>query len=1172
MKKIYCNRLISGAANNYKPGKSDMEQYKDDIKSKLHYMDEILHKISSMSQAENEKQLDDMIPSILESVGKYTVADRTYIFEWSSEKKDSFKNTFEWCAAGIEPQIQNLQEVPACLMPNWVETFIQKKNIIIYDLEEIAEETPQEYEILKPQNIHSLIAVPIYTNHKFIGFIGLDNPDLNQDRMSMNLLSDVGCHLGSVRENLRMMKVLEQEHNNLEKSLEELQKEKNILDVLSIDYTSVYYCDLMKDLILPVKQEYDTNAVITELQIQSGQQSFSFHIRCIFEYFVVPESAPDFIEKLSLDYLMEYLEHHERFSYCFRCRSNPTGQTHFEVQIVRLKNIPGFKAVMGYRYIDDIIEEQERQKAELEEALETANLNGEIIDSISKLYWLIYQINLETGTYEEISAGNEMHRLTGRHGETEEAFQHAINTIVDGEHQEMMKEFLDTSTLADRLKDTESIAVEYRAKSGSWHQARFIEKKRNPSGKVTNVLYAVRQIDEEKQVEIAYKQELMKKNRILSGLSRDYMTAFVLNLDTDEYEFVFNQATNHAQKREELRTFSDYVDAYACAFALPEFRDIMRRELDSNVIKKHFETEDEYHFSFETSPNGAGLSCFQAHIVKEYEEGSHFAFLGFRSVDEIVQKERFYKDALQKVNQALQHQMDMIMSALPGGVKISNDDPEYSFKYVSEHFAQMLGYDTPEELMEASGGTIAGLAHPDDLEQGIAQALEQYSKADHYEITYRMKCKNGSWKYIEDRGHKIRKPDGMIEHWNLILDKNELVEKTIALESEKKANQSKSDFLSRMSHDMRTPLNGIIGLMDICMKHPEDRTLVDSSRLKARVAADHLLSLINDTLELSKLENEKTKLAKENFYLPELLHEVETIAQMRADEECITIHFMDAPYSIPYPNLMGSPLHVKQIFLNLITNSIKYNRKNGSVDCFLKEKKESDERVLVDVTIKDTGIGMSEDFLKNIFQPFVQADQGARSQYKGTGLGMAIVKELIDRMGGTIQIDSVENQGTSICVVIPFEIAKEPAAVQEMYELPKGNLSGCRILLAEDNELNREIAVFLLKDEGISVTEAEDGQQALECFLKMPEGYYDAVLMDIMMPAMDGYQAARAIRGSGKKDAETIPIIAMTANAFAEDKRKTMEAGMDAHLSKPLNVPELMETIRKFCAARQMCQ
>ena len=176
---------------------------------------------------------------------------------------------------------------------------------------------------------------------------------------------------------------------------------------------------------------------------------------------------------------------------------------------------------------------------------------------------------------------------------------------------------------------------------------------------------------------------------------------------------------------------------------------------------------------------------------------------------------------------------------------------------------------------------------------------------------------------------------------------------------------------------------------------------------------------------------------------------------------------------------------------------------------------------------------------------------------------MAIVKELLGRMGGTIQIDSVENQGTTIHVVIPFEIAEEPAVVQEMSELPKENLSGCRILLAEDNELNREIAAFLLKDEGISVTEAEDGQQAVECFLKMPEGYYDAVLMDIMMPAMDGYQAARAIRGSGKKDAETIPIIAMTANAFEEDRQAALAAGMDDYVAKPVEISELFRTIMK---------
>ena len=232
----------------------------------------------------------------------------------------------------------------------------------------------------------------------------------------------------------------------------------------------------------------------------------------------------------------------------------------------------------------------------------------------------------------------------------------------------------------------------------------------------------------------------------------------------------------------------------------------------------------------------------------------------------------------------------------------------------------------------------------------------------------------------------------------------------------------------------------------------------------------------------------------------------------------------------------------------------------------MKEEKQSDNRVLLDVTIKDTGIGMSEDFLKNIFQPFVQADQGARSHYKGTGLGMAIVKELLDRMDGTIQIDSVENQGTFIHVVIPFEIVEEPAVVQEMSELPRENLSGYRILLAEDNELNREIEVFFLKDEGISVTEAEDGQQAVELFKEKPAGTFDAILMDLMMPVMDGYTATRKIRSLERSDAKTIPIIAITANAFQEDAEKCIAVGMNAHLAKPLDIEKMKKTIKSICS------
>ena len=1145
-----------------------MDKYRESYERKLRNMEEILHQISCMDQAEDEIQLNRIIPDILKAIGEYINAERVYIFDGISEEHNSFQNTFEWCADGIEPQIQNLQLIPLEEMPVWLDTFQKKKNIVIYDVEDAAEEMPQEYARLKTQNIRTLIAVPVYANHSLSGFIGADKPKLNSDDILLHLLSNVGGHLGNVRENMRMQKVLEKEQENLEDSLKELRKEKSILDVLSIDYTSVYICDLLNDTMIPVKQEENTNAAITERQIDAGFQSFSFRIRYYFEHFVVKESAPDFLEKLSADYLIEYLGHHDRFAYRFRCYPSPAGKQHFEVQIVRLKNVSGFQAVMGYRYIDDIIEEQEKQKVQLKQALESASLNSEIIDSISKIYWLIYRIDLVRGIYEEISAGQEVHRFTGKRGKAEEVFREARETIVSSEYQEIMKDFLDTSTLNNRLKDTESIAVEYLATSGSWHLARFIVKKRDPSGRVTNVLYAVRQIDKEKQVENAYKQELLEKNRVLSGLSLDYTIAFVLNLDTDDYSIAFYQKTNHAKAINNISKFTDYVKSYAEKFVLPELQETMKQELNCITIKQRFKKENEYYFSFETVPNAAGLSCFQAHIVKEYEGNEHYAFLGFRSVDEVVRKERFYQNALQAANQALKQQLDMITFALPGGVKISNDDETYSFKYVSEQFAHMLGYDTPEELMEASGGTIVGLAHPDDLEHGIAEALDQYSKADHYEITYRMKCKDGSWKYIEDRGHKFCNSKGIVEHWNLILDKNDLMEKTIALESEKKANQAKSDFLSRMSHDMRTPLNGIIGLLDICTRHPEDRKLVDSSRLKARVAADHLLSLINDTLELSKLENKEVPLETETFHVPSLMREVKTITQMREDEDNISVFYQDDMEYFPHPYLIGSPVQIKQILVNLINNGIKYNQKNGAVYVSLRENDISDTSVKLDITIRDTGIGMSESFLKDIYKPFVQADTGARSRYMGTGLGMAIVKNLLERMNGTIDIRSKKGYGTTINVTIPCETAhtqEETAAEESVNEENRSDLEGLHILLAEDNELNREIAAFVLEDEKISVTQAVDGKEALDIFKKKPEYYFDAVLMDIMMPNMDGYQAAEAIRNCGKKDAKTVPVIAMTANAFEDDRKKTKEAGMNAHLTKPLNVPELMKTIGFLC-------
>lgn len=651
--------------------------------------------------------------------------------------------------------------------------------------------------------------------------------------------------------------------------------------------------------------------------------------------------------------------------------------------------------------------------------------------------------------------------------------------------------------------------------------------------------------------------------KTLSGLGRDYTAAYMINLETDYFEVIINQATNNAAKQKKELTFTEYLNKYCDTYVMDKDCEAMKRELCKESLKAHFEVEDEFHFSFETIPNEIGQTCFQAHAVKEYGKDGNYAVIGFRCINDILAREWEYQKELDQAYQTVRKQLDIITEAIPGGIKISNDDETYSFRYVSKQYASMLGY-TVDELMEASGGSIVGIAHPDDLEKGIAEALRQYEKGDNYEITYRMRCKDGSYKYIEDHGHKVRTEDGKIEHWNLILDKNELIEKTIELESEKKANLAKTAFLTRMSHDIRTPLNGIIGLLEIGDKHKNNHELIDQNRKKARIAADHLLSLINDILELNKLGNEDVILNEEVVDVQKSIQEVKTITEMKAAEKGIIVEMK--AINIKHPYVIGSPLHIQQIVINIVTNAIKYNKTAGKVKCSIEEIPRNDEKVDYKIIVEDTGIGMHQDFLKNIFQPFTQESHDARSIYQGTGLGMSIVKNLVDRMGGRIKIQSKVGVGTKVEVFLSFPIAelKEDKPKKKDVRLNR-DLKGIHILLVEDNELNREIAKFILEDEHMIVTEAENGQEALEIFSQSDEDTFDLILMDIMMPVLDGIKATKAIRQLKREDAGKIPIFAMTANAFIEDQEKTKQAGMNEHISKPLDIAQLIDKIAKYC-------
>lgn len=376
-----------------------------------------------------------------------------------------------------------------------------------------------------------------------------------------------------------------------------------------------------------------------------------------------------------------------------------------------------------------------------------------------------------------------------------------------------------------------------------------------------------------------------------------------------------------------------------------------------------------------------------------------------------------------------------------------------------------------------------------------------------------------------------------------------------------KANAAKSSFLSRMSHDIRTPLNGIIGLIKINETHMDDRELVKTNQDKMLVSADHLLSLINDVLQMSKLEDENIEISHEPIDLGEISREVGTIISGRTAEAGIAFEIGKQEFPVSY--VYGSPLHIRQIFLNIYGNCIKYNKPHGKVTTTLKCLGEKNGIVTYRWTISDTGIGMSEKFLKHIFEPFVQEHSDARTVYSGTGLGMSIVKKIIDRMNGTIVVTSKEGEGSTFVITLPFEIAEKPEEIPAEMD-GEVNIAGLHLLLAEDNELNAEIARTLLEDEGAITTIVNDGQQAVDIFSRNKPGTFDAILMDIMMPEMDGLSATKAIRALDREDAKTIPIIAMTANAFDEDEKKCMEAGMNAHLVKPLDIQKMKEAVCRY--------
>ena len=410
------------------------------------------------------------------------------------------------------------------------------------------------------------------------------------------------------------------------------------------------------------------------------------------------------------------------------------------------------------------------------------------------------------------------------------------------------------------------------------------------------------------------------------------------------------------------------------------------------------------------------------------------------------------------------------------------------------------------------------------------------------------------WTYRTKRAHQKLEQEK---------DEKYKAELLIAAKKAEAANEAKTEFLQRMSHDIRTPINGIRGMVNMADHYADDMEKQTEYRTKVKEASNLLLELVNDVLDMSKLESGEVVLEESPFNLSSIFREVFNVIEQMAAEQNIRIVWEKK--EIIHRDLIGSPMYVKRVMMNILSNAVKYNRENGQIYISCREiSSEQPEMTIMEFVCRDTGIGMTDEFQKHIFEPFAQEHTGSRTKFTGTGLGMPITKKLVEKMGGTVTFESEKGVGTTFVIRVPFKIDLDADKREEQTDASEKSIKGLHILLAEDNELNMEITEFVLQNEGADLTKAWDGQEAVELFRNSEPGEFDVILMDIMMPVMDGYEAAKMIRFLDREDAKEIPIIAMTANAFTEDRIKAKAAGMDEHVAKPVDVELLIKVIHKL--------
>ena len=662
-------------------------------------------------------------------------------------------------------------------------------------------------------------------------------------------------------------------------------------------------------------------------------------------------------------------------------------------------------------------------------------------------------------------------------------------------------------------------------------------------------------------------RELQKRSyNVLQALSVDYLGIFQVNFDTDECEVYRNS------EKMDMDWGAGFADGYQAAVGQYISRCVAPRDQKklTAVTKKEYvlsqlRTKKKFYVRYQVNDNVYGLKHMEIHFsATEKAEEENSAIFALRDVNAVVEQEEKYR------LEARQNLEDILEGARTGIWTIELEEGCQPRMYTNRVMRMLLGVSDEIEPEECYRHWFENI-EPEYVEM-VQEAVREIVETGRSEVIYPWKHPELGRIYVRCGGvpdKTFKKPGVCLNGYHQDITETMVAkgkqEQAIMelLEKVRRANSAKSEFLSHMSHDLRTPINGILGMLSIIEKSQDDPERQRDCRNKIRVSTEHLLSMVNDVLQFSKMDSARPTEAEESFALRDVLENSIALLDERAKERGIRLTLEEI--DIQHGRVIGNPLYLQQILMNIIDNAIKYNHPQGAVFVQAKEMSCRGDTAEYQFVVEDTGIGIGEEFKKHIFEPFTQEHKSARTHYNGVGLGMSIVKQLVDQMKGHIEVESQIGSGSMFRITLPMQIdgVRDAQAVDEGQN-ETGTIDGMRVLLVEDNEINCEIIEFMLKDAGAEVVTANDGKEAVDAFAASAPETFDCVLMDLMMPVMSGYEAARVIRAMDRSDAKTVPIIALSANAFDEDVAMAKDAGMNEHLAKPVDMGKMFRVMNRL--------